>query len=398
MINPRLGVAGDMLVALLISLGADEGYINDRIASVVGDLGVSVLAQSYRAGTISAHQLVVDLGPSVDAHLSIAEMRARVNHSALDRQEAELVYTALDCLEEAERLVHGSEHVVLHELASPDTLIDLVGVAAGLTALHVDRVALGAIPLAIGSIDTAHGIFPNPGPAVTAIAAATGLMVSVVDVEEELTTPTAAAMLGAISRSALFAPFPILGVVRAVGYGAGTQVIPGRANVVQGILIGLDDSDVTGDLEEVAVCEVYVDDLTGEMLGGFVEECLRAGALDAWIQPGLGKKGRPGFAITVLATPEDAPGLVEWLHRRLGTPGVRVRSQQRSRLPPRFVTVVVAGIEVRIKVTSASAKPEFEDLVALVDGLQISLQHARDRVMAAYLGLTISDCDATMGE
>lgn len=53
--------------------------------------------------------------------------------------------------------------------------------------------------------------------------------------------------------------------------------------------------------EEVLVMETAVDDMNSEFFPYLVDRLLEAGALDAYLQPIIMKKGRPGTMLTVLA-------------------------------------------------------------------------------------------------
>ena len=83
-----------------------------------------------------------------------------------------------------------------------------------------------------GTITAAHGVLPNPPPAVVRLL--TGCPIAGVDIDMELTTPTGAAIVAALSER--FGPSPAM-TVTAVGFGAGTRDLPGRPNVT-GVLIG----------------------------------------------------------------------------------------------------------------------------------------------------------------
>jgi uncharacterized protein (DUF111 family) len=75
--------------------------------------------------------------------------------------------------------------------------------------------------------------------------------------------------------------------------------------------------------DTVAVLETNLDDVTGEVLGHFVESTLKAGALDVFHAPVHMKKNRPGILLTVLCAPEDADRLTERLLRHTSAFGVR---------------------------------------------------------------------------
>ena len=92
-----------------------------------------------------------------------------------------------------------SDDLVVHEAGGSDTIIDIVGAFALLDALGVERVVCSPIPYARGLIGTRHGTIPGPGPAVLALLG--GALLTGVDAESELVTPTGAAIVATVATS-----------------------------------------------------------------------------------------------------------------------------------------------------------------------------------------------------
>jgi uncharacterized protein (TIGR00299 family) protein len=179
-------------------------------------------------------------------------------------------------------------------------------------------------------------------------------------VAKELITPTGAALLRALNVE--FGALPPLTVDR-IGYGAGSQDLPGLANVVR-LTVG-ESAAATG-METVTVLETSVDDATPQLIGYVLEQALAAGALEAFTVPVQMKKSRPGQLLTLLCRPPDSAALLDLLLRETTTLGVRVRQEQRRCLERRFETVVTPWGEVRLKLAYLEGKlancaPEFED-------------------------------------
>ena len=78
-----------------------------------------------------------------------------------------------------------------------DTIIDVVGTAAALEVLGVDEVRASAVATGTGMVRAAHGMLPNPAPAVVGLLQ--GIPTWGRDIPVELTTPTGAALLAALS-------------------------------------------------------------------------------------------------------------------------------------------------------------------------------------------------------
>ena len=124
------------------------------------------------------------------------------------------------------------EDVHFHEVGGHDALIDVVGTAAALELLEIDEVAASPVATGTGVVRSAHGVLPNPSPAVLALLA--GAPLTGRDVGVELTTPTGAALLAAMASG--FGPLPDL-VLESTGYGAGRREIDGMPNCTQ-VVVG----------------------------------------------------------------------------------------------------------------------------------------------------------------
>ena len=117
-------------------------------------------------------------------------------------------------------------------------------------------------------------------------------------------------------------------------------------NAVQ-VVIGtaLDRSGVDPEHgQPVVVLEANVDDVTGEILGATLAALMRAGALDAWVTPVTGKKGRPAHVVSVLCDPASVGRLRHVLSDETGTLGIRAQSWQRWPAARQFAEVEVGGL------------------------------------------------------
>ena len=115
--------------------------------------------------------------------------------------------------------MHGvpAEEVHFHEVGALDSIIDIVGVAAGLVALAPSRIVCGPLPFATGMVLSAHGRYPLPAPATLELLR--GWPQRPDASESELLTPTGAAIIAEV---ASFGPFPAM-TLEQVGYGVGSR-------------------------------------------------------------------------------------------------------------------------------------------------------------------------------
>jgi uncharacterized protein (TIGR00299 family) protein len=294
-----------------------------------------------------------------------SELPARVRERALK---------VFGVLAEVEAHIHGVavNDIEFHEVGSVDAIVDIVGTCAALEVLKVDRIFCSNIAVGHGHIKSAHGTLPNPAPAVTALAALRGVTLVGLDDHRELATPTGVALMVALADS--FGAMPPL-TVSSVGYGAGTNDIPGRANVVK-VVIGetLETTVLSGAGQDVQLLEANVDDVTGEVIAHTIAELLNAGAHDAWATPIVMKKGRPAFTVHALCDLALTEKVSAVLVSETGTLGLRGSVIQRWPQMREEKTVTVHGHNIRIKIGSGRIKIENDDAVLAARALSLPLR------------------------
>ncbi len=274
---------------------------------------------------------------------SVEEWR-RVIQGAPLGEGKERALRALGFLEDAERAVHGKVH--FHELAEPDCLLELLGCGWFWEAGGRPEVLFSTIPLGSGLI---REDLPHPAPAVAHLVR--GLRVRWTGAQEETVTPTAMALLRAFGEQ----QEPDMRV-------AGVYSVFGERRRLRDSFLRLWVGEGGG--EEVLLLETKVDDVTGEFLAAAVEGVLEEGALDAWLVPAIGKKGRPSWEMRVLVRRANADRVAGRIMRETGTLGVRQRSVHRWTAERRIREVSVGDWRVPVKEASFGGqriqwKPEF---------------------------------------
>jgi uncharacterized protein (TIGR00299 family) protein len=360
-VNASAGVAGDMLLGSLIDAGANI----TEVVNILFGLGLNDWAltaePTMRCGIAATHVVVVEhhhddhhhhthrLYTDIVALLNLADLPPRVRERAL-ATFAVLAYS--------EASVHNVpvEDVEFHEVGSIDAIIDIVGACAALEVLGIDRVTSSPIATSHGAIRSAHGILPNPGPAVAHMLATHSVPTRGVDVDYEVSTPTGVALLIALAES--FGASPAMPIT-AIGHGAGTRNPTDRANVVQ-VLLGSTDGARDGDTETLVVLETNTDDVTPEVLAYTVAQLMDNGANDAWVTPIIMKKNRHGHCLQVLCTPQLAEKLCGIISLETGSLGIRQSTVARFAAAREVVSVDVLGFSVDVKTSNARIKAEFE--------------------------------------
>ena len=350
------GIAGDMALGSLIDAGADL----DEVVKLLERLpvgGWSLHTEAVLRSGLAAVRAVVHAtpGPVVRTHSHIVGLieEARLPDRVRDRALA-----AFSALADAEGALHHRHpsRVHFHEVGGIDAIVDIVGACAALEVLEVDEIHASAVATGTGVVRTAHGILPNPAPAVVELLR--GVPTYGRDVSIELTTPTGAALLSALATS--FGPLPAMRI-DATGFGAGTRELEGMPNVTQVVLGALDiDADSTP-AQPVMLLEANVDDATGETIAHAISALIEGGAYDAWVTPILMKKGRPAYTVSVLCDAVMGQELAGILTAETGTLGVRRQLLERWAAPRSIDEVDVDGVPVRVKVSPGRVKAEHED-------------------------------------
>jgi uncharacterized protein (TIGR00299 family) protein len=348
------GIAGDMALGALVDAGADL----DEVRSICERLpvggwsleGEAVLRAGVAATKVHVHTeetSVVRTYGHIAAMVEEARLPDRVRRRAL---------ATFEVLAVAEGRLHRRppEQVHFHEVGAIDAIIDIVGSATALELLDVDEIHASPVANGMGMIRAAHGVLPNPAPAVVELLR--GAPTYGIDVPVELTTPTGAALLAGSVVG--WGPMPAM-EVSAVGFGAGSREVDGRPNVVQ-VVVGR-GSVANGPGQPVVQLEVNVDDATGEVLAHTIGALLEAGAHDAWVTPIVMKKGRPAYTVAALVDPALAPQVAAVLTRETGSLGVRGSTIERWPTARSVDDVEVAGYPVRVKVSAGRIKVEHDD-------------------------------------
>ena len=360
-VNASAGVAGDMLLGSLIDAGADVS----EVVNILFGLGLNDWAltaePAMRCGIAATHVVVVEHHHDEHHHHTHrlhSDIVALLNAADIPERVRERALATFAVLAYSEATVHNVliEDVEFHEVGSIDAIVDIVGTCAALEILGINSVTASPIATSHGSIRSAHGILPNPGPAVAHMLATHTVPTRGVDVDYEVSTPTGVALLIALAES--FGASPSMPIT-AIGHGAGTRNPTDRANVVQ-VLLGTTDAANDSDTETLVVLETNTDDVTPEVLAYTVAQLMDNGANDAWVTPIIMKKNRNGHCLQVLCTPQLAEKLCGIISLETGSLGIRQSTVARFAAAREVVSVDVLGFSVDVKTSNARLKAEFE--------------------------------------
>lgn len=375
--NCFAGISGDMALGSLLDAGADEGAVREMLERLPVDGWALRVEPTQRAG-IGATRAVVDAPESPPEGTPARDLLTPVIEANLPSRVQRRSLFVIERLRATEARIHRADvsTVHLHELGGIDTIIDVVGTCAALETLEVDLIYSSPVTVGRGSIESAHGVLPNPPPAVVELL--NGAPVRGIDVDRELTTPTGAAIVASL---AAFGAMPQM-TITASGFGAGRADIDGLPNVTQ-VVIG-ETQTVPSTGQPVELLEVNVDDVTGEVLAATVAELLDAGAHDAWITPIVMKKGRPAYTVSALADQARSAEVRRVLLQGTGSLGVRGTTLNRWPLARREEKVTVEGHVIGLKIANGRVKVEHDDALRASHDLGIALREVIARAEAAW--------------
>jgi len=182
----------------------------------------------------------------------------------IPKHVATLAIEAFTALAHAEMHTHGAEsidEVHFHEVGAVDSIVDTVGTLLALFHLGVDlgnidnevAVSCSPLPLGEGTVWTDHGLLPVPAPATMRLMVGMPTCPGPKGVTGELVTPTAAALLRALTgvssnnqregakhsiywQSKRIPGRPPNMIPRSVGIGAGSKDFERHPNIIRLIL------------------------------------------------------------------------------------------------------------------------------------------------------------------
>jgi uncharacterized protein (TIGR00299 family) protein len=377
------GVAGDMILAALIDLGANIEKIISAIKTLekpeYGYKNIKIKVNPVIRGEFKATQIDITSGSAQRRRgselVDIVEKAA--GNLELSQKAKKFASRVIRTLVGAEADLHKTsfDDAHLHEVAMVDTAAEILGASVALDDLGLFDSKIYSTPVAVGGgiFKFSHGIVSSPAPATLAILQSKKFPFQGGPIEFELATPTGVSILvNLVDEVTRF--YPSMTPIK-IGYGSGTKEFAQMPAVLRLTMGEPMESSLVKD--EIAVLETNIDDASGEVLGYTLEKLLSEGAKDVSIIPMFTKKNRPGQIIKVIADQKDVEHLSKILIDETGTLGVRVYFCERHIINRELhmVDLLVMGNKetVRVKVAKNQngdiihIKPEYEDLRKLAE-------------------------------
>nr|WP_295970842.1 nickel pincer cofactor biosynthesis protein LarC [uncultured Bacillus sp.] len=240
------GISGDMTIGALIDLGADIQYFEKELKKLNIDEEYSLKWEKVVKKGISATKFDVILSEKQTNnhdgehlhhhehhHRHYSDIVTMIKNAKFKDNVQTMALSIFEKIGRAEAKIHNIpfEKVHFHEVGAIDSIIDIVGTCILLEQLGITKIVSSPVPVGNGCVKIAHGLYPVPAPATLEILK--GLPIKKTEIEGEVTTPTGAGILSALSEE--YGPIPSFNVV-SIGYGAGTKDFPEHSNVLRIIL------------------------------------------------------------------------------------------------------------------------------------------------------------------
>jgi uncharacterized protein (TIGR00299 family) protein len=388
------GASGDMLLGSMIDLGLPLEVLLAEIAKLkLAPCDISAY-KSEKCG-ISATQFRVNTPEVEHANHSYSSTRGHplskiekiIREAPIQSTAKASALKAFRRLGEVEAGIHNVpvESVHFHEVGAIDSIIDITGFFIALEMLGIKRVLASPLPVGKGFIGGAHGRMPVPAPATAKLLEG----VSVLDngLQGEVLTPTGALLLSESAEA--FGPMPPMTIL-TVGHGSGEmeQPIPNIVRAFLGESAIEPVASPTTHSDTTSVLETNIDDMNPETYPYVIDGAMRHGALDVFLIPTVGKKGRPAILLTVLCPTEKQEALIVYLMRETTTLGVRHRQTSRVTADRDWLEVETPWGGVRVKRARfegavVNLAPEYEDCRKLAESSGVPLKEIISAATAA---------------
>lgn len=377
------GISGDMAVAALLDLGAEEDVLR-RVLDSMPLKGFEIQISRVKKAGLDVCDFLVRLDDAHEnhdhdmeylyghthangdthihkheqahehahghshghghEHRGLPEILDIIEHTDMTGHAKEIAVRIFDILAKAEAKAHGVDvnEVHFHEVGAVDSIVDIVAAAVCFDNLGIREVIIPYLCEGRGTVRCQHGILPVPVPAVANIVQDNGLVLKIEEADGELVTPTGAAVAAALQTGQFL---PEYFVVRKTGMGAGKRQYE-RPGILRAMLI---EFEAGRREDEIVKLETNIDDCTGEMLGYVMDRLYENGARDVCYMPVFMKKNRPAYQLTVICGKESAERLENIIFRETTTIGIRRIKMKRTVLEREREVVSTGDGEMSVK-------------------------------------------------
>lgn len=365
------GISGDMTLGAFVSAGVSFDVLKNEIRKLP-ITGVELEARHLVRSGITSVKIDVVVSEPQSHHRNLGDVVDIIEKSRLSEGVKKRSKSIFSTIAEAEAKIHGTsvDKVHFHEVGALDAIVDIVGTAVCLEQTGAERVYTSPVKLGNGGfVNTDHGKMPIPTPATAEILR--GYPTILTDIPFELTTPTGAAIIKALSAGVLV--LEQLNV-ESIGYGAGSNDLGAVPNLLR---VFLGELSPRYEHDELVTIETNIDNMNPEVYPYVIEKLLNAGAHDAYLVPVVMKKGRPGILLSALASRAALNTIVDVFFQETTTLGLRIQPVERRKLArsQRDVRTSFGLVKVKVIHVNGTEKliPEYEECrrLALEKGMPL---------------------------
>lgn len=372
------GIAGDMTMAAFVGAGLPIEELSAELKNLpIG--GFELVGKHVERNSISAVHIDVVISEETQYHRHLKDIYSIIEKSSLTPTVIERSKSIFAVIAQAEAKIHNTavERVHFHEVGALDSIVDIVGVAICIEKFGIEAVYSSPVRLGSGGfVQTQHGTMPVPAPATLEILRDYPTVFTTIP--HELTTPTGAAIIKALSSGVLSDETLTL---QSIGYGAGTREIPETPNLLR---VGIGELAHAYDRDELVSVETNIDDMNPQIHPYLIEKLLTAGAHDAYLVPIIMKKGRPGVLLSVMVNSARLDTIINLIYQQTSTIGVRIQNIGRRKLSRRQVEIQTSFGPIRAKSVVRGDKEvvtaEFEECKRIAEERGLPLMQVMQRL------------------
>lgn len=371
------GASGDMILGSLLDAGLPFKDLKRELDKLkLSDYRIQ--AKKKSKNHISGTKFDVHVSGS-HRHRNLKDILKIIDDSTLNdciKKQSKSIFTRLA---EVEAKIHNLpiQDVHFHEVGAVDAIVDIVGAVTGMYLLGIEKIQVSKLHVGTGMVACTHGKLPVPAPATMALLK--DIPIYSTGIEEEMVTPTGAAILSTLSSH--FGELPEM-TVEKIGYGLGSKELS-IPNILR-VCIG--DSKSAFQEDFVRLIETNIDDMNPQFYDHIMQLLYADGAKEVFLTPVYMKKNRPGTLLSVIASADKVDALIEIIFQETTTLGVRISNvKKRKVLKREMLTVASPWGEVKVKVRTISEdkkiiSPEYDDCQKLAKKHKIPIQKIYEEV------------------
>ena len=223
------GISGDMSVAALLDLGANQEKLEKALNSMNLKNEFSYIINELKINSIKATDFNVIINEHINhnhehhhQHRNLDDIINIINSADITNNAKTLAKKIFSIVAEAESKVHDLpiKEVHFHEVGAIDSIADIVSFSVLFDDLSPEKVYFSALTEGQGTVECTHGVMNVPVPAVCEIASKYKLPIKISNNEGEMITPTGAAIAAALYTGE---KLPNEIVIKKIGNGAGKR-------------------------------------------------------------------------------------------------------------------------------------------------------------------------------